>query len=262
MKKELKVILIILILFLSLLLINNFKQDKINSNSIFNTIKDLFSESIGKKMDNTYNFIGNNEEQNNLIIQPQWAIQSCDFIGYPSVDFYVFDAVEMISDYPNINLRRIDFDRLEEDKTTREVWLTVPPDEICNTLVFYKDKERYNKKTFAGYIILKAYLDGCSIPDKPSDGLNLLKENNYENSGIILEPLKSVDLSSDSGYPGLNVADVVHIKSTNEMNTINLREIDFFNLTKDINTDEVWIAQIPGRDCKALAFYRSTEVTL
>ena len=50
MKKEFKGIMIILILFFSLLIINNFKQDKVDGNSVFDVFKNLFSQPIGKEI--------------------------------------------------------------------------------------------------------------------------------------------------------------------------------------------------------------------
>jgi hypothetical protein len=52
MKKEFKMILIIMILFFSLLIINNFKQDKVNGNSIFDVFKNIFNQPVGKEIVN------------------------------------------------------------------------------------------------------------------------------------------------------------------------------------------------------------------
>ena len=49
MKKEFKVVFIILILFLALFLINNFKQDKIDGNSVFDVFKNTFTKAVGIK---------------------------------------------------------------------------------------------------------------------------------------------------------------------------------------------------------------------
>ncbi len=49
MKKEFKIVFIILILFLSLVLISNFKHGKINGNSVFDIFKNLFGQSVGTK---------------------------------------------------------------------------------------------------------------------------------------------------------------------------------------------------------------------
>ncbi|MEK6932808.1 MAG: 6-bladed beta-propeller [Nanoarchaeota archaeon] len=50
MKKEFKVVFIILILFLALFLINNFKQDKIHGKSVFDVVKNVFSKTVPTKI--------------------------------------------------------------------------------------------------------------------------------------------------------------------------------------------------------------------
>jgi len=51
MKKEFKIVFIIMILFLTLLLINNFKQDRVNGYSIFDKIEIFFTQPIGQSLD-------------------------------------------------------------------------------------------------------------------------------------------------------------------------------------------------------------------
>jgi|SRR3989344_8187672 len=66
MKKEFKGIMIILILFFSLLIINNFKEEKIIGHSTFIFIKNIFNKPLAEKIskidnvndqDQTYNYI-------------------------------------------------------------------------------------------------------------------------------------------------------------------------------------------------------------
>lgn len=55
MKKEFKIVFLILILFLSLLMINNFKNNNVSGNSIFDDIKNIFSQPVAKEVANNIN---------------------------------------------------------------------------------------------------------------------------------------------------------------------------------------------------------------
>src|SRR3989344_971243 len=80
MKKEFKIVFIILILFLVLLLINNFKQDNVSGNSIFDVFKNLFSQPVGAEIGK--NDI--NEESSALKPAPQYSFPYQ--IGWPIIE--------------------------------------------------------------------------------------------------------------------------------------------------------------------------------
>ena len=76
-------------------------------------------------------------------------------------------------------------------------------------------------------------------------------------SVLLLEPLRAVDLTSDTNYPGLTVADTAHLKS--DSSNIGLRSVDLRSLNQDKTSSEIWLVAKPGQSCDVLVFYRDAN---
>lgn len=75
------------------------------------------------------------------------------------------------------------------------------------------------------------------------------------NVDYLFELSENLDLTSDSKVPGLTVANTIHIKSSRD-NQIKLPKTNFFNLSKDKLTNEVWLTI---KDQKLYVFYKDKQ---
>ena len=98
---------------------------------------------------------------------------------------------------------------------------------------------------------------GRFIEDDSAYGEEVKDDSGSSQYSVLLEPLKSVDLSSDTNYPGLIVADTAHLKS--DSSNIGLRSVDLRSLNQDKTSSEVWLAAKPGQSCDVLVFYKDAN---
>ena len=265
---------------------DEFKSDKVDGNSVFNVFKNIFSNHVGKEVAiNTLKDNVNSLDSISLILfEPFDAllVKPDDFEDYFDGYITANTGKAYIIFRPQgskgriIYLKRSDFPNLTgsaEDIKTRTIYLLpkinkqTGATQTCDLLVFYKDNT-LNKKRFAGHFRLKSLssqLNTKGNENMQSEEISNDDETNaiYSSDTIIFEPLNNVDLSSDSGYPGLYNVDVAHF--TSESNNIWLRKeqpLDYyFNLNReDINVSEVWIAPLPNQHCEPIVYYQNHEL--